>query len=143
MTAVEAPESSYASVAARAPLTTTSPPHRHTARLACTWLTSSVAVISAHGEIDAFSADALTAYVAEPVARGRGLILDLRDLDFFGAEGFSALHRISVCCAQAATDWMFIPGDAVSRLLGICDPGGSLPAAGSVDSALTRFQQRR
>ena len=72
----------------------------HTTRLAYRRLGSSVAVISAHGHIDGSDADALTEYTLGHLMRCRGLILDLRGLDFFGTEGFSALHRVSVCCAD-------------------------------------------
>ena len=77
------------------------PWERHTTRLANRRLRSSVAVISAHGHIDASNADTLTEYTLGHLMRCRGLILDLRGLDFFGTEGFSALHRVSVCCARA------------------------------------------
>ena len=68
----------------------------HTARFASRRLRSSVAVISADGGIDASNADTLTEYTLGHVMCCRGLILDLRDLDFFGTEGFSVLHRVSV-----------------------------------------------
>ena len=91
----------------------------HTARFASRRLRSSVAVIRADGGIDASNADALTEYTLGHLMRCRGLILDLRDLDFFGTEGFSALHRVSVCCARAGIGWAVVSGDAVSRLLRI------------------------
>jgi hypothetical protein len=72
----------------------------HTARLASRRLRSSVAVIRAHGGIDASNADTLIEYTLGHLVRCRGLILDLRDLDFFGTEGFSALHRVSVLRAR-------------------------------------------
>ena len=72
---------------------------RVTPRLASRRLSSSVDVISAHGDIDASNADTLTEYTLRHLMRCRGLILDLHGLDFFGTEGFSALHRVSVCCA--------------------------------------------
>lgn len=97
---------------------------------------SPVAVISAHGDIDVTNAAAMTEYALTHAMSCRGLILDLRCLDFFGTEGFSALHRVSVGCARAGTPWAFIPGAAVSRLLRMCDPQGGLPAAPSVDAAV-------
>jgi anti-anti-sigma factor len=109
---------------------------RHTARFAGRLLRSSVAVISADGDIDASNADALTEYTLGHVIGYRGLVLDLSGLDFFGAEGFSALHRISVNCARVGTGWAIVPGAAASRVLRICDPQGSLPFAGTVEAAL-------
>jgi anti-anti-sigma factor len=109
---------------------------RHTARFAGRLLRSSVAVISADGDIDASNAEALTEYTLGRVTGYRGLVLDLRGIDFFGAEGFSALHRISVNCARVGTGWAIVPGAAASRVLRICDPQGSLPLAGTIDAAL-------
>lgn len=108
----------------------------HTARFAGRLLRSSVAVISAEGDIDASNADDLTEYTLGRVTGYRGLVLDLSGLDFFGADGFSALHRISVNCARVGTGWAIVPGAAVSRVLRICDPQGSLPLAGTVEAAL-------
>ncbi|WP_425173601.1 STAS domain-containing protein [Mycobacterium sp.] len=111
-------------------------------RLASRRLRSSVAVISAHGSIDASNADTLTEYTLGHLMRCRGLILDLRDLDFFGTEGFSALHRVSVCCARVSIDWAVISGEAVSRLLRISDPQGLLPAASTLEATIAIVQYR-
>ena len=73
--------------------------------------------------------------------RCRGLILDLSGLKFSGTDGFSALHRISVRCAHADIGWMLVPGAAVSRLLRICDPHGSLPAVDTVSAALANLRE--
>jgi anti-anti-sigma factor len=114
-----------------------SPPwESHTTRLAYRRLRSSVAVISAHGYIDASNADALTEYTLGHLMRCRGLILDLRDLDFFATEGFSALHRVSVCCADPGIGWAVVPSAAVSRVLRIGDPQGLLPTASTIEAAL-------
>jgi anti-anti-sigma factor len=109
----------------------------HTARFSGRLLRSSVAVISADGDIDASNADALTEYTQGHTTGYGGLVLDLRGLGFFGAEGFSALHRISVNCARVGTGWAIVPGAAASRVLRICDPQGSLPLADTVESALS------
>ena len=108
----------------------------HTARLVSRRLRSSVAVISAHGGIDASNSDTLTQYALGHLTRCRGLILDLRGLDFFGTDGFSALHRVSVCCARAGIAWAVVSGEAVSRVLRIVDPQGLLPTASTVEAAM-------
>ena len=108
----------------------------HIARLAIRRLKSSVVVISAHGDIDASNAGTLTEYTLAHVTGCRGLILDLRGLDFFGAKGFSALRKVSAGCAGAGIGWALVPGAAVSRVLRICDPQGTLPAASTLDAAL-------
>jgi anti-anti-sigma factor len=114
----------------------------HTARLTSRRLRSSVVVVRAHGGIDASNADTLTEYASGHVLRCCGLILDLRDLDFFGTEGFSALHRVSVCCARAGIGWVVVPGEAVSRVLRIGDPQGLLPAALTVEAAMATVERQ-
>jgi anti-anti-sigma factor len=114
----------------------------HATRLANRRLRSSVAVVSAHGHIDASNADTLTEYTLGHLMRCRGLILDLRDLDFFGTEGFSALHRVSVCCARTGIGWAVVSGEAVSRVLRIVDPQGLLPAASTVEAAMATVQDQ-
>ena len=114
----------------------------HTARLAYRRLRSSVAVISAHGHIDASNADTLTEYTLGHLMRCRGLILDLRDLDFFGTEGFCALHRVSVCCADPGIGWAVVPSAAVSRVLRIVDPQSLLPAVSTVEAAMAIVQDQ-
>jgi anti-anti-sigma factor len=110
------------------------------ARFDTNWTTSSVAIVSAHGDIDGTNADNLTEYSLADLVRCHGLILDLTRLEFFGAAGFSALHRISVGCARAGIDWALVSGAAVSRMLRICDPDGLLPAADIVSAALTSLE---
>src|SRR6201998_2016786 len=114
----------------------------HTTRLAHRRLRSSVAVISAQGHIDASNADTLTEYTLGHLMGCRGLILDLRGLDFFGTEGFSALHRVSVCCARAGIGWAVVSGEAVSRVLRIGDPEGLLAAASTVEAAMAIVQDQ-
>ena len=112
-----------------------------TARFASRRLRSSVAVVRADGGI-ASNADAMTEYTLNHLKRCRGLILDLRGLDFFGTEGFTALHRVSVCCARDGIGWVLVPGGAVSRLLRICDPQATLPVASTLEAAMATVQGR-
>ena len=101
---------------------------------------SSVAVVSAHGDIDQTNARTLTEYSLGHLAHCRALLLDLTKLEFFGVAGFSALHRISVSCAGAGIDWALVPGAAVSRVLRICDPDRLLPAADTVTAVLASLK---
>jgi anti-anti-sigma regulatory factor len=112
------------------------------AGLASSWPTSSVVVVGAYGDIDETNAGTMTEYALGHAMSGRGLILDLSGLDFCGTEGFSSLHRVAVGCARTGTAWSLVPGVAVSRLLRICDPWGSLPAADTVDAALATVQDQ-
>jgi anti-anti-sigma factor len=108
----------------------------HSTRLTHRRLRSSVAVISTSGHIDASNADTLTEYTLRHLRGCRGLIIDLSGVDFFGTDGFSALHRISVCCAHPGIAWAVVPSKAVSRVLRIVDPQGLLRAASTVEAAL-------
>lgn len=114
----------------------------HAARFDTRWTLSSMAIVSAYGDLDATNASTLTDYALVNAVRCRGLILDLSGLEFFGTEGFSTLHRVSVRCARAGMGWVVVPGGAVSRLLQICDPHGSLPAVDTVDAALSNLQHQ-
>ena len=111
----------------------------HTARWACRRLKSSVIVISADGDIDAANAATLREYPLRRVGRCRGLILDLRGVEFFGTEGFSALDGLFVCCLGAGTGRAVVPSAAVTRVLQICDPQGSLPTARTVEAGTATF----
>jgi anti-anti-sigma factor len=110
------------------------------ARLDTYWAKSSVAIVSVHGDIDGTNAHALTEHSLAYLAHCRGLILDLTRLEFFGAAGFFALHRISESCAGAGISWAVVPGAAASRLLRICDPDGVLPAAVTANAAVASLQ---
>ena len=85
------------------------------------------ALITVDGELDAANADQLAVYAQRSVRRARRIIVDLRGLEFIGTAGFSALHRINVACSGAQVHWAMVPSPAVSRLLRICDPDGTLP----------------
>jgi anti-anti-sigma factor len=128
-----------ASTVPRAGGVTAQPLQRHATLLASRRLRSA-AVISAHGYIDASNAEIVIEYTLEHLMRCRALILDLRGLDFFGTEGFSALHKLSVCCARAGLGWAVVSGEAVSRVLQIVDPEGLLPTARTVEAALAIVQ---
>jgi anti-anti-sigma factor len=114
----------------------------HSTRLAHRRLRSSVAVVSTGGYIDASNADTLTEYTLRHLRGCHGLIIDLSGLDFFGTDGFSALHRISVSCALPGIAWAVVPSKAVSRVLRIVDPQGLLPAARSVKAAIAIVQDQ-
>jgi anti-anti-sigma factor len=105
-------------------------------------LRSSVVVVRAYGDIDATNAHTMTDYALGHATSDLALIVDLSGVDFFGTEGFSALHRVAVGCARDDRAWSLVPGTAVSRLLRICDPHGSLPAADTLAAALAIVQHQ-
>jgi anti-anti-sigma factor len=97
---------------------------------------AAVGIITVRGELDASNSAAFADHVAEYAATGMHLVLDLSPLQFFGTAGFSALHTINVRCANTSTRWVTVTGEAVSRLLRICDPDHTLPVADSVPEAV-------
>jgi len=108
----------------------------HTARISTHWIPDTVGIITVEGELDASNANQFADYVEQIAARGGRLVLDLSLLDFFGTAGFSALHTINVRCAHTEARWALVTGDAVSRLLRVCDPDSALPIADSVPAAI-------
>ncbi len=116
-----------------------------TASFATRWLQPSVAVITAHGELDASNAQEFVDYALRDMERTQRLALDLSGVDFFATAGFSALHTLNVRCAGAGVEWVLVPSNAVSRLLRICDPDSTLPMAATMPAALSRLRadQRR
>ena len=111
----------------------------HTAHFATQWLQPSMAVITAHGELDAANAQEFVDYALRHAAHTDRLVLDLTGVDFFGTAGFSALHTVNVRCAEKI-EWALTPSPAVIRLLRICDPDSALPICTSVEAALSAVQ---
>ncbi|WP_006246904.1 STAS domain-containing protein [Mycolicibacterium tusciae] len=103
-------------------------------------MTTAAAIVSVRGQIDGSNARNLTDYALVEAVCCRGLVLDLSGLKFFGTDGFSALHRISVRCADSDIGWMLVPSAAVARVLQICDPDGSLPVIDTVSAALANLR---
>jgi anti-anti-sigma factor len=93
------------------------------------------------GEVDAFNARELGRYVVRHTHLSKQLVLDLRAVDFFGSQAFTALYYISVYCARGDVDWIIVGGAPVRRLLSICDPDGELPLADDLSSGLRRLDR--
>jgi anti-anti-sigma factor len=106
-----------------------------TAQFSSIWSVSGT-VITVDGELDAANSDQLAVYVQRNARRAERVILDLRELDFIGTAGFSALHRINVVCSAADVTWAMVPSPAVQRLLRVCDPDGTLPVTTPIDEPL-------
>ena len=96
-------------------------------------------LITATGELDATNARALGRFVERHTGNAKQLALDLSDIEFFGSEGFAALHNVSVHCARHDVDWLFTGGRPVRRLVAICDPDAELPLADDLATALARL----
>jgi anti-anti-sigma factor len=85
--------------------------------------------LTAVGEIDAVNGRALASYVERHTGMTKQIILDLRGVDFFGSQGFTALCYIRAHCTAADVDWLLVGSRQVHRILSICDPDGQLPLA--------------
>ncbi|BBY65339.1 STAS domain-containing protein [Mycolicibacterium helvum] len=107
-----------------------------TARLHTRWIDDTVGIITVHGELDASNSAAFADRVDESAAAGTQLVVDLSSLEFFGTAGFSALHTINVRCANASARWAMVTGEAVSRLMRVCDPDHTLPVVDSIPEAI-------
>ena len=93
-------------------------------------------VVNADGEIDAGNARGLAEYVESVLDAKRRLIVDLRELEFFGTSGFSSLHYVNVTCSRRDVNWVHVPGREGSRQLSICDPQRGLPVAATLKAAI-------
>lgn len=120
----------------------TEPLRCRTAQLAIRRLSADVALIAAHGEIDAANSDEFVEYTLRQTVRNSHLVLDLTGIEFFGTAAFSALHTIKERCAAQGVDLAIAAGPTVLRLLRICDPDSALPIAQSVATAISAAQRR-
>ncbi|BBY90123.1 MULTISPECIES: STAS domain-containing protein [Mycolicibacterium] len=98
--------------------------------------------ITVTGDIDAANGRALGHYVERHTGTNTQLLLDLRAVDFFGSQGFTALFYISVHCSRSDVDWILLGSPPVRRLLSICDPEGELPLAADFETAIARLNQQ-
>jgi anti-anti-sigma factor len=112
----------------------------HIAHFATRWLQPSLAVITAHGELDAANAQEFVDYALRHADHTDRLVLDLTGVDFFGTAGFSAMHAVNVRCAAEKIEWAMAPSAAVTRLMRLCDPDSALPICSSVEAAVTAVQ---
>src|SRR4029077_7260510 len=76
-------------------------------------------LITATGDLDATNARALGRFVEGRPGVSKQLVLDLSDVEFFGSEGFAALHYVSVHCAHHDVDWLFIRGRSAGGTVAI------------------------
>jgi len=102
-------------------------------------LTDARVLVAVTGEVDATNRHELGRFVEHHTRVSKQLVLDLRGVDFFGSQGFTALHFISVQCARRDVDWMVVGNRNVLRILGICDPHGELPVVDDIAAGLARL----
>lgn len=93
-------------------------------------------LITGAGEVDAATAPGLLDEIERHLHGYHQLVLDLSGVGFFGAAGYAVLRSLDALCSRTATDWVLVAGPEVRRLLRICDPGGELPTAPNIVSAV-------
>lgn len=89
-------------------------------------------IVTVYGEIDATNAAHFAAYVERRGAVASRLYLDLRDVDFFGIAGLTALRRLEHRFEMAGAPWRLVAGPAVRKVLRICN-ATDLPQVDSLD----------
>jgi anti-anti-sigma factor len=98
-------------------------------------------IVTVEGEIDAANSRDLGRYVERELRPTTQLLMDLRAVEFFGAQGFATLHFIAVCCSRRDVDWVIVGSRDVARLLGILDPDHVLPLADDFDWACEHLER--
>ena len=96
-------------------------------------------LVDVRGDIDATNCHAFGRFVDRHTGVSRQLIVDLSGVDFFGSQGFAALHYIGVQCARRDVDWLIVGGPAVERIVRVCDPDAALPVVPEIADALERL----
>jgi len=122
-------------------LSTSEPERSHLACFTARDLHAATVLVTAEGEIDACNARDLVDYAERKSVLRPKLILDLSRVDFFGTQGFCALHRVNVSCSRRGVAWAAVPSREVMRVLRICDPSGGLPLAVTVEAAMAMLKQ--
>lgn len=97
--------------------------------------------VAVTGDVDATNRQALGHFVERHIRISQQLIVDLSKVDFFGSQGFTALHYVSVHCARRDVDWMIVGNRAVDRILRICDSEAELPVVHDLGVAVDRLDR--
>ncbi|MGV0849814.1 STAS domain-containing protein [Mycolicibacterium phlei] len=113
------------------------PPPQPRQRLTVTPLAHAGEVtVAVRGDVDAANArdfaSAVCALVDDALDSGgevSRVTLDMVDLGFLAIDGVAALHAINAHVSHADVAWAVLPGEAVSRVLGLCDPESVIPLA--------------
>ncbi|MBK1783927.1 STAS domain-containing protein [Prauserella cavernicola] len=82
-------------------------------------------VVRVEGEVDVSSAPALQAQLGSALARSPGrLVVDLREVRFFGAVGIDVLLDCRRRCLERSVPLRVLAGRVVNRTLGLCQVDG-------------------
>jgi anti-anti-sigma factor len=98
-------------------------------------------VITVTGEIDASNADFLITVLSGFAAQEGSLVLDLSDLEFFGAQGLRVLSDFDQQCRRAGSGWALVPPRMLRRMMQVIDIGQRLPVSNSADDAVKALER--
>lgn len=98
-------------------------------------------VITVTGEIDASNAEFLTTVLRGFAGQKGLLVVDLTDLDFFGAQGLRLLSDFDEQCRQAGSAWALVPCRILRRMMEVIDIGRRLPVSDSADDAVKSLER--
>jgi anti-sigma B factor antagonist len=95
-------------------------------------------VVSVQGEVDALTAPRLTATLTEQLATATLLVVDLSQVDFFGAAGLGVLARSVAVATDGGVALRIVAGPRLRRLLGVVGLAASMTLCATVAEALAR-----
>ncbi len=96
-------------------------------------------VVTIQGRIDADNIKQVTDYTRRFILAKNPLILDLTDVDDFGAEGISVVTALSAECRAAGVECILSATEVVADLVRDYHDESQLPIASSVHEALGYF----
>ena len=98
-------------------------------------------MITVTGVIDASNADFLITVLRGFAAQKGSLVLDLSDLEFFGAQGLRVLSDFDQQCRRAGGVWALVPPGMLRRMMQVIDIGQRLPITNSADDAVKSLER--
>ncbi len=104
-------------------------------------LTPERVCIRVSGDVDATNRQALGHFVERHTRKSHQLVLDLRTVNFFGSQGFTALYYVSVQCVRRNVDWIVVANRPVNSILRICDAEAEMPVVDDFDAAVHKLDR--
>ena len=98
-----------------------------------------VTVVNISGEVDVSNVEQVTDHAVCSALAGNALLLDMTDVNFFGAHGVSMLFNIEDICCRSELPWALVTSPAVERVLYLSGQASILPVASSVCAAMQYF----
>lgn len=102
-------------------------------------VTAQDGTVEALGEVDAANAKSFSDQVCAAISAMDDAVgevtVDLSGVRFFAVDACTALHAVNAHLMRVDRVWSVVPGPAVSRVLGLCDPASVIPVADSEELA--------